>query len=130
MASARAAPTRVFAEGYDNGRSTPEAKAVAATLASAGVPVECLFTLTKRQFQDTHLKTFARTDLAVGNPEFVRLALQQLGVPIPQPPDYPTCLSKQPLLFKSMFSCHQSFLPSPPSRSASSQALRVQEHAG
>jgi hypothetical protein len=32
------------------------------------------------------------TDLAVGNPEFVKLALKELGVSIPQPPDYPKCL--------------------------------------
>jgi hypothetical protein len=30
-----------------------------------------------------------KTDIAVGNPEFVRLALKQLGVAIPNPPDYP-----------------------------------------
>lgn len=33
-----------------------------------------------------------RSDLATGNPEFVKLALKELGVDIPCPPDYPDCL--------------------------------------
>ena len=97
----------MFAEGYDNGRSTPEATAVAAALAASGVPAASIFTLTKRQFQDKHLKSLARTDLAVGNPEFVRLTLQQLGIPIPQPPDYPSCLSQPTMMFSSLCSCYR-----------------------
>ena len=92
MESAVALPARVFAEGLANGRPTPEAKAVASSVAAAGVPSACIVTETEMQFERTHLTSLALTDLAVGNPNFVRLALRQLRVPIPEPPDYPTCL--------------------------------------
>ena len=91
--SAPPLPARIFAEGFANGRQTPEAKAVAAALAAAGVPQECIITATEAQFTRDHLKTLTSADMAVGNPNFVRLALQQLRVPIPEPPDYPACLS-------------------------------------
>lgn len=74
-------------------RQTPEGKTVAASLAAAGMSASCIFTETESQFQHGSLKTLTTADMAVGNPKFVRLALQQLGVPIPGPPDYPSCLS-------------------------------------
>ena len=86
-------PTRLFAEGFAQGRQTPEAKTVAASLAAAGMSASCIFTETESQFEHGSLKTLTTADMAVGNPKFVRLALQQLGVPIPGPPDYPSCLS-------------------------------------
>jgi hypothetical protein len=33
-----------------------------------------------------------RRDLVVGNFDWTRLTLKQLGLPVPEPPDYPDCL--------------------------------------
>jgi hypothetical protein len=87
MASALNIATRLFAEGFAQGRQTPEGKTVAASLAAAGMSASCIFTETESQFQHGSLKTLTTADMAVGNPKFVRLALQQLGVPIPGPSD-------------------------------------------
>ena len=89
-------PTHIYAEGFDNGRATAEARAVVSSLSHAGVPAACITVQTLEQFQISHLATMSVTDLAVGNPSFVRLALQQLGVPMPEPCDYPACLSDTP----------------------------------
>ncbi len=91
-------PTHVYAEGFDNGRATAEARAVVSSLSHAGVPAACITVQTLEQFQISNLATMSVTDLAVGNPSFVRLALQQLGVPMPEPCDYPACLSDTPPL--------------------------------
>jgi hypothetical protein len=108
--SAPPLPTRVFAEGFANGRQTPEAKAVATALAAAGVSDKCIITVTEAQFVQDHLNTLTSTDMVVGNPNFVRRALQQLRVPIPEPPDYPACLSC-PLTLPAPAHSHESQPP-------------------
>jgi hypothetical protein len=110
MAAEPHLPARVFAEGFSNGRQTPEAKAVASSLTAAGVPAACIITATEAHLQSTHRKTLTRADVVVGNPNFVRLGLQQLGVALPAPPDYPNCLGMHISIYYNSRSCSVTLL--------------------
>jgi len=79
---------RAFVQEKGNGRLDPEMRQVAEELRRRGVPVD-LFTekrLLRRQL------ALAPDTLVAGYVPVVLGALQQLGVPAPEPDDYPACL--------------------------------------
>jgi hypothetical protein len=81
-------PSRAFLQAHAGGRLPPESALVAAELQSRGIPVACC-TTEERQRQPLCLTA---TDLVVGDFEWTRAALQQLGIPMPAAADYPPCL--------------------------------------
>lgn len=80
-------PTRAFVQVFD-GRPSPEGELVVAELQSHGIPV---VTRTTEDIR-AHPMPLQKTDLVVGDFEWTRTALKQLGVTMPEPPDYPECL--------------------------------------
>ena len=79
----------MFAECYYGGRLGEEATILVEEFSKQGCNI---VTRTLEDVMWGAPLKIVNTDIAVGNPEFVRLALKQLGIPIPLPPDYPRCL--------------------------------------
>jgi len=61
--------------------------------------VTCIIRTTE-EIMATPLDINARTDLVVGDFSWTRAALKQLGIPMPEPPDYPECLKH--LLYRTI----------------------------
>ncbi|CAE7325608.1 unnamed protein product [Symbiodinium sp. CCMP2592] len=79
-------PARAFVQTFDE---IPEDyKDLVVELRGRGVPVE--LRTTESMLAEPFPLT--RDDLVVGDFDWTRTALKQLGIPMPQPPDYPTCL--------------------------------------
>ena len=80
-------PQRAYIQTFD-GRMAPESKLVQEEMNARSVPV---ILLTTEQLL-AHPPKFSRDDLVVGDFDWTRFALKQLGVAMPEPPDYPACL--------------------------------------
>ncbi|CAE7259800.1 unnamed protein product [Symbiodinium microadriaticum] len=79
-------PARAFVQTFDE---IPEDyKELVVELRSRGVPVE----LRRTESMLAEPLPLTKDDLVVGDFDWTRTALKQLGIPMPQPPDYPTCL--------------------------------------
>jgi hypothetical protein len=81
---------RAFVQAFANGKLSPESTLVAGELARRGV------TVVKKTTEETlqHPLPLTRDDLVVGDFDWTRSALSQLGIAMPQPPDYPACLAQ------------------------------------
>mmetsp|Transcript_17137 Transcript_17137/g.48267 ORF Transcript_17137/g.48267 Transcript_17137/m.48267 type:complete len:266 (-) Transcript_17137:2105-2902(-) len=81
-------PKRCYVQGF-GGTIPPESKLVKDEMERRGVHVEILST------EDILMNPLPLTkdDLVVGDFAWTRKALDQLGVSMPEPPDYPDCLS-------------------------------------
>ncbi|KAH3760946.1 small subunit ribosomal protein S30e [Pelomyxa schiedti] len=84
-------PARAFIQVFeDSGELPPDYQLVADELASRGVPVTIRHT--EDILRPSTRLPLTRADLVVGNFDWTRVALAQLGIAPPRPPDYPACL--------------------------------------
>lgn len=81
-------PARAFVQIFQQGRFPPENELVVAELKARGVPI---IAQTTEEFAHSHANV-TRRDLVVGDFDWTRAALKQLGVPFPEAVDYPDCL--------------------------------------
>ena len=88
---------RAFVQEFGEGKLSPESALVVGDLRRRGVAV---VTQTTEQTLRVPLP-LTREDLVVGDFDWTRSALRQLGIAMPQPPDYPECL--RPLLHRRVW---------------------------
>ncbi|CAM9738508.1 unnamed protein product, partial [Heterosigma akashiwo] len=88
-------PKRVFVQVFEKQISegperapSPEGQLVQEEMRLRSIPV---VTLTTEEFL-ANPPSLERTDLVVGDFDWTRMALRQLGISMPEPPDYPDCL--------------------------------------
>jgi hypothetical protein len=81
-------PAHVYVQVFERNRIPPDYAVVVDEMKSKGIPVT---TKTTEDWLANKVK-ITKNDLVVGNFDWTRMALKQLGIPMPQPPDYPECL--------------------------------------
>eukprot|EP00466_Bigelowiella_natans_P002362 jgi/Bigna1/56383/estExt_Genewise1Plus.C_970009 len=88
-------PSRAFIQVFEQGRLPPDYALVVEELKKRGKEGKEIPIITK-ETDDILVKPLPlkRSDLVVGNFDWTTLALKQLGIPMPRPPDYPDCLRK------------------------------------
>ncbi len=88
-------PLRALIQNHNSGGLSDDCTAAKLELAERGVPV---LLLTVAQLAGAHL---SRSDLVVGDFDFVRESARLLGIPMPEPCDYPKSL--QHLLYRRVW---------------------------
>jgi hypothetical protein len=81
-------PARAYIQEFDTGHLPPDYALVAEELKNRGIHV--IVKSTEQILRQPLPLT--RNDLVVGNFDWTKIALQQLRIEMPRPPDYPHCL--------------------------------------
>jgi hypothetical protein len=90
-------PARAFLQKFSNGRLPPESSLVAEELKARSIP----FSAHTTEEVLARPLPLTKMDLVVGDFEWTRNSLEQLGLKMPEAPDYPECLEH--LLHRKMW---------------------------